>query len=185
MEETKKKIRPVYKELKGLMGNAPTVGAYSHIPKPIENRFNALVEEVKKLTNDDKYSEYMLHPTEGINGNIVSVITYRSMLNALIMRLQGEFSIEEQDPFGGTPQNVMTQTSTQNQNVNIQMMVQLGFDLKTALEKAETPAEKSFIEAIKDKLETVKSYTDFMLLVLGLANQFGITPEKIMHLFKL
>ena len=100
----------------------------------------------------------------------------------MISKLHGTFFSEEPEPFSGWPSTIVTQTN--NQTVTTQLYVQLGIDLKTALDKAENENERSFINVLTKKIGTVKNYIDSLALAITTANQFGITVDRIQALFR-
>ncbi|WKZ25454.1 MAG: hypothetical protein QY322_03655 [bacterium] len=181
--DIKNKVLPAYKELKGLLAQAPQTEKIPNIHQPeLWNRTNSLITELVQITDNNRFDEYKLNTKFGYNHEpYVPTDTYRGMLNALIMRLQGEYSLEPQDPFGGSPSTILNQTQTQN--TNVQILVQLGMDLQQAMSKTENDNEKSFIEKIKEKIGEIKSYVEFANLIVSLAIQSGITLERLKTLF--
>lgn len=179
----KSKIKPIYGELKGVLSEAPKGGQLLHEPyHSLWERFNKLVGKLKEITEDEDYISYQLKPRHMENwGWCVESDEYRAKVNSLITRLHATYFDQEPEPFSGIPTNVTN--VSQSQNVSVQVYVELGMQLQAATKKAETPQEKSFIEGLKDKISTVKSFVDFGLLMATLANQYGITPERIKTLF--
>jgi len=182
----KNKIRPIYSELQGMLSQAPNekTNNLGSSDDELWNRFNALVNKLEEETKDDSFKDFIINPKLSDWGNgrtspYVTVVTYRGKISGLISRLHGTYFVDEPAPFSGQPGVVVSQT----QNVSVEILIQLGADLQKALDKTETPEEKTFIEAVKDKVGTVKSYIDFLLLVTSMAQQYGVTLDKIKHLF--
>lgn len=65
----------------------------------------------------------------------------------------------------------------------MQLYVELGMQLQAALEKATTSEEKSFIEDLKDRVATVKTFVEFGILMTTLATQHGINLERVKAIF--
>lgn len=177
-----KLIRPIYSELKGILSQAPNVDKYLYSQeKALWERFNSLLNKLSVLTKDESYKEFILEPNMVNRFPNLSAAVYRGKVSGLISRLYGTFFTQELEPFSGSPSTVVTQTS--NQTVTTQLYVQLGIDLKSALDKTENINEKSFIGVLTEKIGEVKNYIDFLLLVIGTAAQFGITLDRIGTLF--
>lgn len=179
-------IRPIYEELQSLVSQAPEKGNYLHkSEQPLIDRVNELIGNLIAITQDDSYKSSEMHIQWDEGGYFTySAITYRGILHGLISKLHAKFFTSEPAAFSVVPSTVMTQTANQSQNISIEIAVQLGEDLHKALEKAETLEEKNFIEELKLKIGTVKSYVDFLLLVVSTAQAYGITLDKIEKLFK-
>ena len=183
----KDKIRPIYSELQGILHQAPEKDqSIYNEDKRLWEKFNELLDSLKTITNDGSYESSKLVPIHGDGYSYVSGQMYRTNISGLILKLHGTYFSDERPPFSGPePANVtQTQFAAQSQNVSVEVAVQIGMDLQKALEKAETPEEKSFIEGLKSKIGTVKSYADFLLLVVSTAQAYGITLENIEKLFK-
>ena len=181
MPEEKSRVLPVYKELKGLLAQAPEDKGQNTYDSDLWEKSNLLIDELKDSTQSEIYEKYRLKPlpSKSSGKGYLSVATYRGLLNALIMRLQGVYEFENQDPFSGSPSTVMNQY----QNTNVQILVQLGMDLQQAMDKAENENEKSFISKIKERIGEIKSFVEFVNLVATLAIQSGITLERLKMLF--
>ncbi len=178
----KDKIRPIYSELKGILSQAPDRGDILYDDKrDLWERFNKLVENLKIQAANEDFSDYILQPRHTEYGEMLSVDTYRAKISGLISRLYGTYFADELEPFTGVPSSITN--VSQNQNVSVQVYIELGMQIQSALDKAESPQEKSFIEGLKDKVSTVKSFIDFGLLMTSLSSQYGITPERIKTLF--
>lgn len=178
----KDKIRPIYQELKGMLSQAP-VGGYIHeSEKSLWERSNQLAEKLVEITKDEDYKSFFINPKYDEHGyTTMSISLYRGKISGLISKLFGSFFSEEAEPFSGSPSTVISQNN--NQVVTTQLFVQLGIELKTALEKADSENEKSFINKITEKIGLVKNYIDFLLLTLSTAQAFGIGLDRVLVLF--
>lgn len=183
------KVRPIYSELQGILSQAPDNKGHSLSKSDSElwDRFNSLVDMLADTTKDESFKDFKITPQSqtwenGHNHVYVTVQTYRTKISSLISRLHGSYFSDEQAPFSGQPGLAITNNN--RQEVNVAVTIQLGIDLQKAMDSAKTQEEKGFIEAVMEKAATVRSYIEFLVLVLNLANQFGITPERVLALFK-
>lgn len=176
------KIRPIYSELQGMLSQAPdNLNVLHESEESLWVRFNELVNKLASVTDDETYNEFKLKPEINDGYISLSVTTYRGRLSGLVSRLHGTYFTKENAPFSGSPQTVISQQA--NQSVNLQMYIQLGISLENARSKAETTEEKNFINNVMAGIETVKSFMEFLLLVLNTAAQFGIPTERLRELF--
>lgn len=181
-EATIDKIRPVYSELKGMLSQAPAVETILHSSdQGLWDRFNLLLEKLTEITQDEGYKEFTLTPKYTNGFPSIPTSTYRSRLSGPISRLHGTFFTQDPEPFSGSPSTVVSQTNSQT--TNTQLYIQLGIELKTALDNAKDENEKSFIKAVMEKVGTVKTYIEFLTLVTNTAGQFGIALDRISTIF--
>lgn len=181
------KIRPIYSELKGILSQAPSSSGYLHNDRRILwERLNELIKNLLEITQDEQFNSLIIQPAfTGDGETTVTIDEYRTKVSGLISRLHGTYFAIEDEPFSGKPSTIVSQTSTQSQNVSIQIYVELGMQIQKALEKADTPAEKSLVEKLKSQIMTVKSFVDFGLLLNSLASQYGISAERLKAIFGL
>jgi hypothetical protein len=185
MEE---KIKHIYGELRGMLKQAPDAHYLHGDDHHLWERLTSISTTLVQLTGDEDYSYFAIHPkseySEMTSSLDISVSgnEYRTKLGGLITRLHDAYFAEQTDPLSGAPS--MVNNISQNQSVSVQLYVDLALELKSALERAETPTEKSFIQSLLDKVSTVKTFMDFSLLMNSLAMQFGITPDRVQQLFK-
>jgi len=115
----------------------------------------------------------------------VKISTYRTKLNALINYLHGKYFKNENLPFSGNPQTVVSQQQTQNQTMNIAI-----FDVIEAIDRALykdkniAPEDKSFLEKLKERIKGVNTYSQLILTILSTAKDFGKNIEQIIKLFE-
>lgn len=175
-------IRPIYEELQGILSNALSQTDYLHSEeKSLWERVNKLCEKLSEITEEEDFMDFKIEPRYNDGYPTVSGNLYRGKVSSLISKLFGTYFSKEDKPFSGSsPKTIMTQ----NTSVDIQLYVQLGAELQNALSKAKTVEEKSFVEKVKEKIGTVKTYVDFLLLIVSTAQQFKIDLGRIMALFE-
>ena len=127
------------------------------------------------------YDRFKLSLLPGINGgSFVRLTAYKQKLAGLISYLHGEYFYDEPPPFSGMPSTVVThnlsQQQTQQQSMTVTLLdIQSKIDQKLLSTKDEK--EKSFLQKLKDGLQTVNSVIQLIQLILKLVHQTGIDPH--------
>ena len=128
MEE---QIKPIYEELKGILTQTPQESKHrSNVSIKMGESFNERIGALEKITGLD-LSRFYVKPRAGIS--VISLITYRQNLNGLINFLRVKYLPDEPEPFGGTPQNVMTQNLTINYTRVYQISIAISFAVSLAV----------------------------------------------------
>jgi len=175
-------IRPLYGELIGYMAQAPNApymrdsGLWEH--------FHGLIDQLNKITAND-FSRFRLsiHPdgdSPYVRGN-----EYRSNLNGLIMNLYSTYFSSENPPFSGSPQTVVNQTQSQNQEVSITMIMEFQslIDKQLYGNQSLSKEQKTFLEIIKENLPSVKTAVDLVSTIISVAKTLGMNIDQVKNSF--
>lgn len=181
MKNEKDKVKPIYQELQGFLSQTPLPkNNYDRLTEDSWDLVNQSIDKLNQETSKD-YNKFRIEP-EIVDGIAkVYVTVFRQKLGGLIDYLHAEYFEEDQRPFSGQPSTIVSQNQTQN--MSVQLYVQFGMELQKAMERAETEEEKSFLKDISGKIETVKTFIEFILLVTNLAVKHGITMDRLKTIF--
>jgi len=187
MDALKKKIRPMYEELKGYLSQIPLPkDSDSFISNSvIFDQFNKTIDELNTCSGKN-YDKFRIFPCyEEANYRTFSLIDYRQKLGGLILRLHAEYFPDEPKPFGGSPSMVINQNQQQNQNVNLQMLLKVqGLIDKKLLREKEHSTKRKFLQKIKKSLPDVKDVIELIRLILPAANDIGLKITEIAEIFQ-
>lgn len=180
--EIKNKIKPLYGELIGFMAQAPNAPYMRD--SGLWNHFHGLIEQLSQLTGNN-YERFKLtvHPdghSPYVRGN-----EYRSSLNGLIMNLYSSYFSSENQPFSGSPQTVVSQNQTQNQEVSVTMIMEFQSFIDKQLYGNESLSskEKSFLQKLKESLPSIKTTVELVSAILSLAKTFGLDIDQVKSSF--
>lgn len=176
----KQTIRPIYSELQGYLTQRPSWETTRYIEVELSNQYNAAVQELKKLTDED-YDRFTLQPkSDDARNLVISQYLYRQKLAGLIARLHGTYFPDEPAPFASMPSTIINQS--QNQSVEIQLQQEVKNLIELKLSKAEGK-EKTFWENIKGGLSVVKNISQLVSLIITTAKAAGIPIDQLASLF--
>jgi hypothetical protein len=173
MDDNKAKVRAIYYELQGYLSQTPVPHQPSDIFAGDDSwlQYNQAVEELSKITGDD-YSRFMIKPNPMNGHNIVHLTTYRQTLGGIINRIHGIYFPDENMPFSGSPQTVISQTQNQSQSIQLVLDLQSRIDEEITTSKND-PKKLGFLNKMKSGLSHVKDANDLLKLLLKLFSVFG------------
>jgi hypothetical protein len=178
-------IKAVYQELQGYLSQLPpTKGSYDSIDfVPIGTQINSAIDELNTIT-EKNYDKFKIKGEGNYDSQYVYITTVRTNLGGLIDRLHAEYFEQENRPFGGSPQTVISNNQSQNQTLNLTLFLEIQSKIINKLQDPNLEAnEKGFLEKIKEALPTTNDALGLFSLILTTANQLGISVEKIKQLF--
>ena len=181
--EIKSKVRAIYYELQGYLSQTPEPQHTSDIFAGNDSwlQYNQTIQELSKITGDD-YERFMIKPKPMNGHDIVHITTYRQTLGGIINRIHGVYFSDENMPFSGSPQTIISQS--QNQNQSIQMLLDIQSKINEEITKAEgDPKKEGFLNKMKSKLSQVKGINDLLKLFLKTAKEFGLNMTDLLSLF--
>lgn len=186
----KEKIRPIYTELQGYFEEAPKAENGYFDEESIWDQFNKTIDELNEITgkNYDKFKiickSILSDDDFGGGSKLVNVNLYRSNLAGLISKLYGEYFKDEINPLSGKPSTIINQISSQNQSVNIQMIVDLTSTIEKKLSEVKKGSkEDDFLNKLKSSLVSVKSVADLINSIFSLGKEVGLTLAEISNIF--
>lgn len=185
-----KQIKIIWQELQGYLSQIPSPkDPYETMnSEPIGSQINSLIDELNVASNKN-YDKFKI--TIGPMDNYIELIAIRTKLGGLIDNLHADYFEFEPRPFSGKtvsniPQTVISQNQTQNQSVDINLLIDITSKIVTQLNNPEiSDKEKGFLEKVKDSLGTVKDAIGLLSLITNVGISFGITIEAIKKLFSL
>jgi hypothetical protein len=175
-------IRSIYEELKGLLHAIPNQSWFDD--EGFSKRANDVIKRAEVICPDIvDIDSYKIVPVAGAlgRGPILSVASAKANLHSLMGRIKGMHGFEDSPASGGT-------TFIQNQQQSQSLSVVLDFQEKAIAEipkHAEGTKERTFLEAFKATLPTVKTLTDIMSAALTLGGRLGLDPVTIHKLLGL
>lgn len=180
-------VRPIYQELQGNLSQIPLPKDPSDLiydnQRDLWDKYNALVTELSKITGKD-YDRHKVSPRNEGYGEHLSFTTLRAGYGGLISRLHAEYFNSEATPFGGTPSTIISQTQTQQQNIDIKLLIDLGSKVDEKLKETKDENEKGFLGKIKSVLPNLKSGIEVLRTTIDLAKEFGLTADQLSNLLK-
>ncbi len=184
-DEIKQKVQPIYKQLQGYLGQAPTAEkGYYEYNSFYWTTLNNCIEQLNKITGDD-YSQFQVTviPMQEGDDEKIERNEYRMQINGLIMYLKGTYFPEESDPFGGNP----LVSVNQSQNVQVTMLLEFTTLIDKVLYgengKNLKPEEKTFLEKVKNELPSVKTAAELLATVIKMAKDSGLDIHAVAKLF--
>ena len=182
----KEKIRPIYSEFQGYLSQAPNPASPNSAisDNSLWNLQNETIKSLSELTAED-YSRFSI---QGVRkrggGEIIYLSTYRQKLGGLISYLHGKYFSDEQAPFSGMPNTVISQTQEQAQSTSIQVYLDIQSQIDHALHDVEAGSqEQNFLEKFKSTLSTAKNVNEIFKLALQLAKEYGIGISTLLGFF--
>lgn len=181
------RIRTIYAELKGILGQAPPLAENVVYDKPaIWDHYNALVEKLSNETQNTDYQRFKITPVPwgGLGERAIYVEEYRSKLGGLIASLHSEYFHTESEPFSGTPSTVIQQNQSQSQQQTQTFVVDLAFRIAEAKsEHVEGTPERDFLDGLGEAIRSAKDFSDIMRTALDLASKTGVALSFVKSLF--
>jgi hypothetical protein len=180
----KETIRPIYSELQGYLSQAPktmdrTDRSVRMAYRRILEQLNNTIDRLNEVSGED-YSRFKVE----LEGE-PNPLPYRTKLSGLISWLHGEYFSDEQPPFSGMPSTVITQTQQQNQTFQVELLLQMQSKIDEQLHKLEAGDERrGFLERVKGALKSVRNASELIALWLETGQEFGLTLEQLLELFK-
>ncbi len=184
MDDTvKSKVKAIYYELQGYLSQTPKPQQPSDIFDSDDPwcQYNQAVEELSKITGDD-YERFIIKPKPMDDYNIVHLITYRQTLGGIINRIHGIYFSDENMPFSGSPQTVISQSQNQSQSVQMILDFQSKIDGEITKSK-DDPKKVGFLNKVKSQLSRVKDVNDLLKLLLKTAKELGFNMSELLTLF--
>ncbi len=182
-DNVKFKVKAIYYELQGYLSQTPKPQQPSDIFASDDSccQYNQAVEELSKITGDD-YKRFMIKPKLMDGHNIVHLITYRQTLGGIINRIHGIYFSDENMPFSGSPQTVISQS--QNQSQSMQMILDFQSKIDGEITKSKDDHKKvGFLNKVKSQLSHVKDVNDLLKLLLKTAKELGVNMSELLSLF--
>lgn len=172
-----KQIKMIWQELQGYLSQTPLQKETNDIVRfdPLGNQINSTIDELNSIT-EKNYDKFKILLTSG--DTHVGLVAIRIKLGGLIDKLHAEYFNSEPRPFCGSPQTVISQSQTQNQFIDINLLLDLNSKITSQLDNSDIKnEEKSFLEKIKSSLGSVKNTMELLSLILNTGSSFGITVE--------
>ena len=182
-DKIKSKVRAIYYELQGYLSQTPKPQQPSDIFASDDpwHQYNKAVEELSKITGDD-YDRFMIRPKATDNYTFVHLITYRQTLGGIINRIHGIYFSDENMPFSGSPQTVISQSQNQSQSIQMVLDFQSKID-EEIIKSKESPKKVGFLNKVKSKLSHVKDVNDMLKLLLNTAKELGVSMSELLSIF--
>lgn len=175
-------------ELQGYLSQAPKPADRMEIyEETFWNQFNNAITLLNEITGNN-YSRFAIEPRfeTGI-AKFIELNAYRLKLGGLINNLYGQYFPDEAEPFSGKPSTIINQQQSQNQNQ--QVFVKILFDVRDKIDEklptlADGSPEKTFLQKLKDSLSSISSIAGLLNTLFTLANQYGVSIDKLSAIFK-
>lgn len=179
-------IEGKYRELIAFLSQIPESGTVHR--QDTAKDFNDLIDQLATLCEDD-FGDCKVRV---ISDEDCTSFWTKGM--KLIARLNHKFEFDQKTPSirpslqgRGTSLN-LTQNQQNEQNTSVAILVTVVSDVTEQLIRAESKykvdsTERKFIEKMKDGIKSVKAYSDVLLLILSLAQSYGITIETLQKIF--
>ena len=182
-DNVKSKVKAIYYELQGYLSQTPKPQQPSDIFASDDPwcQYNQAIEELSKITGDD-YGRFMLKPKLMNGHNIVNLTTYRQTLGGIINRIHGVYFSDENMPFSGSPQTIISQNQTQSQSIQMLQDFQNKIDGEIIKSK-DDPKKVGFLKKVESKLSQVKDVNDLLKLLLKTAKELGVNMSELLSLF--
>jgi len=181
----KEKIRPIYSQLQGYLSQVPKADVESQIyNSDLLNHYNKVIDELNNISGNN-YEDFKLQPVLLHSRFRVLVETYRSKLGGLISRLYGQFFSDEPAPFSSMPSTIISQSQQQTQSFQIQMLLEIQSTVDEKIRQFKDGSkEKTFLQKVKTFLASVGNVTQFVSLLLRVAQEVGLTIEELLKIFR-
>lgn len=187
----KKKIRPLYSRLQGMLHNAPPLLSEDDagmVAKPLSDIFNATIDQLNSLTGNNygilkMGEEFWSGGSSQKVTHYMKISAYRGKLGALIAEIHGEFFLDEPAPFSGMPNMVINQHTQQSTDVRISVLFEAEKQINELIEKSTNEDETNFLKEVRGKLNNIKTMAEIILLVTETAGKFGINLGRLSEIF--
>lgn len=181
MIDIQRNLMPVYGELRGFLKQSNAIQEHEI---GIVEQFNSAVDELQSVTGED-YARFKVqirtaHRTMP-NRRYFHQNEYRTNVSGLVGRLHAKYFQDETDPLGTAPSTVISQQ--QHTQIQVQIAVEVTSAIEQALAKNPSEKEKSFLQAIKERLSTVKSAAGLIAMIATEAKAHGIGVDDLVKLF--
>ena len=182
-DKTNPQIKAIYYELQGYLSQTPKPEQSSDIFASDDPwcQYNQAVDELAKISGED-FKRFIIKPQTEDGYNIVHLTTYRQTLGGLINRIHGVYFSNENMPFSGSPQTVISQTQNQTQSIQMILDVQSKIDGEIVKFK-DDPKKVSFLKKVKSNLSIVKDVNDLLKLMLNTAKESGVNISDLLSFF--
>jgi hypothetical protein len=183
MSVGKNTIRPYYSEFQGYLAQAPTATNIGDLiyDDLLWKQYNDAVGSLSTCANLN-YSRFRIDPTDtDMLGPAISVITYRQKLGGLISRLHATYFSDEPAPFSGMPSTIIH--NTQQQSVNIQMILDIQSKIDEVITKTTDEKEKGFLNKFKGTLSSLNNINDILSMCMKLAKDYGLSIQDLISLW--
>lgn len=179
MEEIKKKIRPLYRELMGYLSQAPTHKEKAILYSTEFQHYNKTIQYLNSITGND-YSRFTVHPLQG--NTYISTVTYRANLGGLIDNLYGDYFSDENAPFSSSPGTIINQHQSQQQSISV-LLLDVQKKITTKLATTTDEKERNFLQKFENMLPTITNTAHLIKTAMDLCSQMGIDPKNVGTLF--
>ncbi len=181
----KDKIRPFYTEIQGYYKSQLEIksGIYS---KEIWTAIDSTIDDLNSVSGKD-YNKFKLQSAlRTVNGHhFLDSDIFLLKLGGLISRLFGEYFENEQAPFQGMPSTIINQNTSQSQNVQVSILLEIQSKIDDSLSKTTDENEKGFLNEVKSKLATVQNVAQLLNLIFMTADKFNIAITALKRMFSL
>jgi hypothetical protein len=186
----KEKVRPIYSELQGYLSQAPkSVSGEEKIydDTSIMKQLNASIEELETVSGRD-YSRYKevgkSMPWNGKERKYFDLLSYRSNLGGLILRLHGEYFPDENSLFSGMFSAIPIPSQDQDQTNPIQALLEVQSKIDSKMsEYGEGTKERLFLKKVKVSLVGVRDINSLIILILKTGKDLSLTMSQILKIF--
>lgn len=97
----------------------------------------------------------------------------------------GEYFENEQAPFQGMPSTIINQNTSQSQNVQVSILLEIQSKIDDSLSKTTDENEKGFLNEVKSKLATIQNVAQLLNLIFMTADKFNIAITALKGMFSL
>jgi hypothetical protein len=179
----KEEIKPIYRELKGLLSQVSDCSESSiDSPDDILRYYHSVIDELNQKSDKD-YSRFRVIIQRNNFRQYIKTIDYKTKLAGLIARLQAEYFPEEPENFSQSPNTIINQQQNQFQSTTI-MLLDFQSKIDEKIHKLEEGSkERTFLEKIKESLKTTTNITGLIINIFRIAKELGFSAEKISEIF--
>jgi len=184
----KSDLRPIYSELQGYLAQAPSLTSNEHrtiYDESVWKQYNEAVAILSKLTQKD-YNRFCVAPILGASGRsyYLPLVSYRQKLGGVINAIHAEYFSDEQVPFSGSPSTVISQTQQQGQSLHVQILLDFQGKIDERISNYEEGSkEKTFLEKIKNSLNSTPNVMALFQLIIKTAKDSGLNLGDILGIF--
>ncbi len=189
MNETEKKIRPLYSELRGYLSVAPEDHfIFDEMAVNLSTQLNSTIDELNVASNKN-YDKFKIQTRNEewnrLSRTLIESLEYRNKLSGLISKLQGEFFSDEQTTPPG-PSTVInahqTQSQTQQQSVVVDIAMVIA---EKRSQYAEGTPERTFLDKFGEALKSARGIQDILGSIFSLAISTRVGLEFLKKVFGL
>lgn len=180
MKNLKEKVRPYFGQLVSLLEQIPNEDKNIQFDG-IKSQLEDIILSLNQITgnNYSMFGNVQHYSSRGRMGSLyANSISIRSQLGGLIGLLGSTYFSDEQKVAAPGTQVVVSQQSSQSQNIQITIALEMQ-ELLTRKEKdfSEGGVEREFIKKFKDMLPTIQTITQLLNSLITLAHSMGISSE--------